>query len=124
MRIFHPLGPNGRHAGRYTLAKNESEKYERYPTHQDGRRLTNAIVVPIVVNTFGAVGKVAREFFGTLGHGAKQLTGLVSVMGALGSAEKFLLHHSPAKTVAPAANVDGQDQGQKRQLRKRRIIDD
>jgi hypothetical protein len=46
VRIFHPLGPTGRRAGKYTLSTNENDKYLRYPTHQDGRRLTNAIVVP------------------------------------------------------------------------------
>ena len=37
VRIFHPLGADGRHTGKYKLAQHENEKYERYPTHQDGR---------------------------------------------------------------------------------------
>ena len=100
VRIFHPLGPNGRHAGKYTLAANEKDKYDRYPTHQDGRRLTNATIVPIVVNTFGAVGEKAREFFKSLGKTARELVELVSVMGVYGSADKILFVHSPAKIPA------------------------
>ena len=100
VRIFHPLGPNGRHAGKYTLAANEKDKYDRYPTHQDGRRLTNATIVPIVVNTFGAVGEKAREFFKSIGKTARELVELVSVMGVYGSADKILFVHSPAKIPA------------------------
>ena len=100
VRIFHPLGPNGKHARKYTLTANEKDKYERYPTHQDGRRLTNAKIVPIVINTFGAVGEKAHEFFKSFGKPARELVELVSVMGVYGSAEKVLFVHSPAKIVA------------------------
>ena len=74
-----------------------SRGYERYPTHQDGRRLTNAKIVPIVVNTFGAVGVKAQEYFKLIGSHANELINLVSVMGVYGSAEKVLLIHSPSK---------------------------
>ena len=60
VRVFHPLGPDGRRPGKYTLIANEKDKYERYPTHKDGRRLTNATIVPIAVNTFGAVREKAQ----------------------------------------------------------------
>ena len=100
VRVFHPLGPNGKHAGKYTLAANEKDTYDRYPTHQDGRRLTNATIVPIVVNTFGAIAEKAHEFFKSLGKSARELVELVSAMGVYGSAEKVLSIHSPAKIVA------------------------
>ena len=92
VRIFHPLGPDGKHAGKYTLAANEKDKFDRYPTHQDGRRLNNAAIVPIVVNTFGAVREKAREFFKSIGKSARELVELVSVMGVYGSAEKRFIH--------------------------------
>ena len=59
VRVLHPLGPDGRRAGKYTLTANEKDKYERYPTHKDGRRLTNATIVPIAVTKF--LWKVAPE---------------------------------------------------------------
>ncbi len=80
VRVFHPLGPDGRKAGKYTLTANEKDKYDRYPTHKDGRRLTNATIVPIVVNTFGAVGEKAQYFFQPLGN-ARELVDLVSDSG-------------------------------------------
>ena len=107
VRIFHPLGPTGRRAGKYTLSANENDKYVRYPTHQDGRRLTNAIVVPIVVNTFGAVGEKAQEFFKSVGSRASELVDLVSMMGVYGSAEKVLLIHSPSKMPLASADAHG-----------------
>ena len=105
VRIFHPLGPTGRRAGKYSLSANENDKYIRYPTHQDGRRLTNAIIVPIVVNTFGAVGEKAQEFFKSVGSRASELVDLVSMMGVYGSAEKVLLIHSPSKMLAGAGGA-------------------
>ena len=108
VRIFHPLGPNGRRTGKYTLSANEKDKYVRYPTHQDGRRLTNATIVPIVVNTFGAVGEKAQEFFQSVGSRAKELVDLVSVMGVYGSAEKVLFIHSPAKIPSGPARAAAQ----------------
>ena len=107
VRIFHPLGPTGRRAGKYTLSSNENDKYLRYPTHQDGRRLTNAIVVPIVVNTFGAVGEKAQEFFKSVGSRANEFVDLVSMMGVYGSAEKVLLIHSPGKMLPASADAQG-----------------
>ena len=103
VRIFHPLGPTGRRAGKYSLSANENYKYLRYPTHQDGRRLTNAVIVPIVVNTFGAVGEKAQEFFKSVGTRANDLVNLVSMMGVYGSAENVLLVHSRSKMLADAA---------------------
>ena len=107
VRIFHPLGPTGRRAGKYTLSANENDKYLRYPTHQDGRRLTNAIVVPIVVNTFGAVGEKAQEFFKSIVSRANELVDLVSMMGVYGSAEKVLPIHSPGKMLPASADAQG-----------------
>ena len=108
VRVFHPLGPDGRKAGKYTLTANEKDKYDRYPTHKDGRRLTNATIVPIVVNTFGAVGEKAQEFFQPLGN-ARELVDLVSVMGVYGSAEKVLSVHSPAKIPAAPLQAVARD---------------
>ena len=65
--------------------------------------MTNAIIVPIVVNTFGAVGEKAQEFFKSVGSRASELVDLVSMMGVYGSAEKVLLTHSPSKMLAASA---------------------
>ena len=65
--------------------------------------MTNAVIVPIVVNTFGAVGEKAQEFFKSVGTRANDLVDLVSMMGVYGSAEKVLLVHSPSKMLADAA---------------------
>ena len=56
-----------------------------------------------VVNTFGAVGEKAQEFFKSVGTRANDLVDLVSVMGVYGSAENVLLVHSPSKMLADAA---------------------
>ena len=48
-----------RHAN---IREREKKKYERYPMHRDGQRVTDATLIPVILNTYGAVGEKTIEF--------------------------------------------------------------
>ena len=62
--VFHPFQYGKKGVQRHVrLREREKRKYERYPVQKDGQRVTDATLVPIILNTFGAVGEKAAEFF-------------------------------------------------------------
>ena len=96
--VFHPF-QNGRKGKQrhVKLSEREKRKYERYPMQKDGQRVTDATLVPIILNTFGAVGEKATEFlFAIAGSEAKRIIDEISFLAVFLSAEMILSSHSPS----------------------------
>ena len=56
------------------MSEREQKKYERYPLYRDGQRVTDAALVPIILNTYGGVGTKAIEFlYAVAGSKAKEI---------------------------------------------------
>ena len=71
--------------------------HHHHPTYRDGRRVTDAVLVPIILNTYGAVGDKATEFFNALaGAKAKRIIEEISMLSVLLSAEMILQSHAPS----------------------------
>ena len=65
--------------------------------HRDGQRVTDASLVPIILNTFGAVGTKATEFlYAVAGSEAKRIIDEISLLAVLLSAEMILSSHAPS----------------------------
>ena len=65
--------------------------------HRNGQRVTDAAVVPVNLNTFGAVGEKASEFlFAIAGNEAKRIINEISLLAVLQSAEMILQSHAPS----------------------------
>ena len=96
--VFHPFLKAAKGKLRYNrMSEREKKKYDRYPTHRDGRRVTDAVLVPIILNTYGAVGDKATEFFNALaGAKAKRIIEEISMLSVLLSAEMILQSHAPS----------------------------
>ena len=61
--VFHPFQSNGKAGIRHAnISEREKKNYERYPMHRDGQRVTDATLIPVILNTYGAVGENAIEF--------------------------------------------------------------
>ena len=61
--VFHPFLSNGKAGMRHAnIREREKKKYERYPIHRDGQRVTEAALIPVILNTYGAIGEKAVEF--------------------------------------------------------------
>ena len=61
--VFHPFQSNGKAGMRHAnIREREKKKYERYPMHRDGQRVTEAVLIPVILNTYGAIGEKAVEF--------------------------------------------------------------
>ena len=72
---FHPLigsGPRiGARTGKWSLASREGLKHKKYAVRKGGRReVPNGQLVPIVANSYGAIGGVGRGFLSMLQHKA------------------------------------------------------
>ena len=64
---------------------------------KDGQRVTDAVLVPIILNTFGAVGEKATEFFyAVAGAEAKRISNEISLLSVFQSAEMILQSHAPS----------------------------
>ena len=64
---------------------------------KDGQRVTNACLVPIILNTFGAVGEKAIEFcYAVAGAEAKRISNEISLLSVFQSAEMILESHAPS----------------------------
>ena len=61
--VFHAVqkGAKGK-LRQVCTSEREKRKYERYPMQKNGQRVTDAVLVPIILNTYGAVGDKAAEF--------------------------------------------------------------
>ena len=96
--VFHPFqNPRKEKFRHVKLSERERKTYERYPLHKDGRRVTDAALVPIILNTFGAVGDKAAEFFYSLaGAKAKGICDEISLLSVFQSAEMILQSHAPS----------------------------
>ena len=61
--VFHVFQKGAKGKLRHVCtSEREKRKYERYPTQKDGQRITDAVLVPIILNTYGAVGEKAIKF--------------------------------------------------------------
>ena len=64
---------------------------------RNGQRVTDAALVPIILNTFGAVGEKATEFlYAVAGSEAKRIIDELSLLAVLLSAEMILQSHAPS----------------------------
>ena len=63
---------------RWSLALREADKHDTYVTSRDGRRLVDGSLVPLIANSFAAVGKEAEAFFQVLHGVAKKRSRQVS----------------------------------------------
>ena len=80
-----------------TTSEREKRKFERYPVHKNGQRVTDAALVPVILNTYGAVGEKASEFlFAVVGNEAKRIINEISLLAVLQSAEMILQSHAPS----------------------------
>ena len=78
-------------------SEREKRKYERYPTQNDGQRVTDAVLVPIILNTYGAVGEHAIEFlYAVAGAKAKGIVDEISMLAVLLSADMIVPSHAPS----------------------------
>ena len=85
---------------------------------RNGQRVTDAVLVPIILNTYGAVGEKAAEFFyAVAGVEAKRIIDEISMLAVLLSAEMILQSHAPSNlsnlvslpnSSAPAADPGAQ----------------
>ena len=94
---------------RVRLKDREQKKYERYPLYKDGRRVTDAALVPIILNTYGGVGVKAIEFlYAVAGKEAKRIIDEISLLAVLLSAEMILISHAPSNlpNLFPAKQAD------------------
>ena len=67
------------------------------PTHKNGQRVTAAVLVPIILNTYGGIGEKAIEFFYAIaGNDAKRIMDEISLLAVLLSAEMILASHAPS----------------------------
>jgi len=65
--------------------------------HRNGQRVTDAALVPVILNTYGAVGEKASEFlFVVVGNEAKRIINEISLLAVLQSAEMILQSHAPS----------------------------
>ena len=96
--VFHAFQKGAKGKERYVkLREREKRKYERYPMHKDGQRVTDAALVPIILNTFGGVGEKATEFlYAVAGSEAKRIIEEISMLAVLLSAEMILQSHAPS----------------------------
>ena len=62
----------------WSLALREEDKHGTYVTSRDGRRLVDGSLVPLIANSFAAVGKEAEAFFQVLHGVAKKRSRQVS----------------------------------------------
>ena len=117
--VFHAFQKGAKGKERYVkLREREKRKYERYPMHKDGQRVTDAALVPIILNTFGGVGEKATEFlYAVAGSEAKRIIEEISMLAVLLSAEMILQSHAPSNlsnlvslpnSSAPAADPGAQ----------------
>ena len=64
---------------------------------KDGQRVTDAVLVPIILNTYGAVGEKAIEFlYAVAGAKAKGIVDEISMLAVLLSADMILQSHAPS----------------------------
>ncbi len=95
--VFHPFQKGGGKFRHVCTSEREKLKYERYPTQKDGQRVTDAVLVPIILNTYGAVGDKAVEFlYAVAGAKAKQILDEISLLAVLLSADMILQSHAPS----------------------------
>ena len=96
--VFHPFQKGKKGFQRHVKVKErEKRKYERYPMQKDGQRVTDATLVPIILNTFGAVGEKAVEFlYAVAGSEAKRIIDEISLLAVMLSAEMILASHAPS----------------------------
>ena len=81
--------------------------------HRDGQRVTDAALVPIILNTFGAVGTKATEFlYAVAGSEAKRIIDEISLLAVLLSAEMILSSHAPSNlaNLLPLAQAAAQNE--------------
>ena len=96
--VFHPFQKvsNGK-MKHVQLSEREKKKFERYPTHKNGQRVTDAALVPIILNTFGAIGDKATEFlYAVAGAEAKRICDEISLLSVFLSADMILQSHAPS----------------------------
>ena len=96
--VFHAVqkGAKGK-LRQVCTSEREKRKYERYPMQRNGQRVTDAVLVPIILNTYGAVGDKAAEFlYAVAGVGAKRIIDEISMLAVLLSAEMILQSHAPS----------------------------
>ena len=125
--VFHPFQSNGKAGMRHAnIREREKKKYERYPMTRDGQRVTEAVLIPVILNTYGAIGEKAVEFlYAVAGKEAKRIIDEISMLAVLLSADMILMSHAPsnlpnllpAKPAAPqpvekpaAEREDGKDE--------------
>ena len=110
--VLHPFQNGRKGVQRHVkLSEREKRKYERYPTHKDGQRVIDATLVPIILNTFGAVGEKATEFlFAVAGSEANRIIDEISLLAVYLSAEMILSSHAPSNlaNLLPIVQADGQ----------------
>ena len=96
--VFHPFQKGTKEKFKHVhLSEREQKKYERYPLYRDGQRVTDAALVPIILNTYGGVGTKAVEFlYAVAGNEAKRIIDEISMLAVLLSAEMILLSHAPS----------------------------
>ena len=114
-------------------SEREKRKYERYPTQKDGQRITDAVLVPIILNTYGAVGEKAIEFlYAVAGAKAKGIVDEISMFAVLLSADMILQSHAPSNLSnltslpSPASRQQSRSssqlcEGRRRRLKKTRL---
>ena len=96
--VFHAFQKGAKGKLRHVCtSEREKRKYERYPTQKDGQRITDAVLVPIILNTYGAVGEKAIEFlYAVAGAKAKGIVDEISLLAVLLSADMILQSHAPS----------------------------
>ena len=108
--VFHPFQyMNKGKLSRVCLKDREQKKYERYPLYKDGRRVTDAALVPIILNTYGGVGvKATESLHAVAGKEAKRIIDEISLLAVLLSAEMILISHAPSNlpNLFPAKQAD------------------
>jgi hypothetical protein len=115
--VFYPLRPDG--VSVYKHLGHENRKADTYPVTQDGRRLTNVPLVPIVVNVFGKLNQTATTYLETVEQvatqrgrpfraapgGPRSLAGVVAVLAVMTSARIVRHAFSRRKREHAAAGV-------------------
>ena len=65
--------------------------------HRDGQRVTDAALIPVILNTYGAIGEKAVEFLHAVaGKEAKRIIDEISMLAVLLSADMILMSHAPS----------------------------
>ena len=101
VRLYHQTPLRG---GQQCLSQ-EQTKFSRYKVHVNGRRVTSAVLVPVVVSSTGALGSSARRFFQTVGgrSGGRRLCELAQLLGVYAAAElQWRAYWPRIATKAPA----------------------